>query len=98
MYRGDVTAYGRPGHIPGASNRSASGMLDKETGMFRSLDELRPTFPDDPNARVITYCGGGIAASADAFMLTRMGFTDVAVYTASLQEWVQDPDAPLVTG
>lgn len=98
MYRGEVTAYGRAGHIPGATNRSASGMVDADTGLFRSLDELRPTFPDDPNARVITYCGGGIAASADAYILTRMGFTDIAVYTASLQEWVQDPDAPLVTG
>ena len=97
MYRGEVTAYGRPGHIPGATNRSASGMLDADTGLFRTLDELRPTFPDDPTARVITYCGGGIAASADAFILTRLGFTDVAVYTASLQEWAQDPAAPLVT-
>ena len=46
----------------------------------------------------ITYCGGGIAASSDAFVLTRLGFSDVAVYTASLQEWVADPANPLVTG
>lgn len=29
-------------------------------------------------------------------MMTRLGFTDVAVYTASLQEWTRDPDAPMV--
>jgi len=29
--------------------------------------------------------------------MTRLGHTDVAVYIASLQEWVRDPAAPLVT-
>ena len=28
-------------------------------------------------------------------MMTRLGYTDVAAYTASLQEWTRDPDAPL---
>ena len=46
-------------------------------------------------ARVITYCGGGIAASANAFVMPRLGFTDVAVYMASLQEWAADPANPL---
>ena len=45
--------------------------------------------------RTVTYCGGGIAASADAFVMTRLGFTDVAVYTASLQEWAADETNPL---
>lgn len=38
----------------------------------------------------------GIAASADAFAMIRPGFTDVAVYAASLQEWAADPDLPMV--
>ena len=25
----------------------------------------------------------------------RLGFNDVAIYTASLQEWSADPDAPM---
>ena len=50
----------------------------------------------DRNARSITYCGGGIAASSNAFIMTRLGFTDVAVYTASLQEWAADPANPMV--
>ena len=28
--------------------------------------------------------------------MTRLGFTDVAVYAASLQEWAADPDLPMV--
>ncbi len=27
--------------------------------------------------------------------MTRLGFSDIAVYTASLQEWAADPDAPM---
>jgi len=30
--------------------------------------------------------------------MIRLGFEDPAVYIASLQEWVRDPVAPLVTG
>jgi thiosulfate/3-mercaptopyruvate sulfurtransferase len=37
--------------------------------------------------RVITYCGGGIAASSDAFVLTLLGHDQVSVYDASLSEW-----------
>jgi thiosulfate/3-mercaptopyruvate sulfurtransferase len=55
-------------------------------------------FDGDRNARTIIYCGGGIAASSNAFVMTRLGFTDVAVYTASLQEWAADPANPMVVG
>jgi len=27
--------------------------------------------------------------------MTRLGYTDIAVYTASLQEWSADPNAPM---
>ena len=50
----------------------------------------------DGNARIITYCGGGIAASANAFIMARLGFTNVAVFTASLQEWAADAACPMV--
>jgi thiosulfate/3-mercaptopyruvate sulfurtransferase len=93
-YRGEQTSYDRPGHIPGASNVCALELLD-ESGRFRPRDELEAMHPGDRNARTITYCGGGIMASAAAFAMTRLGFTDVAVYTASLQEWVPDPENPM---
>ena len=90
-----MALYDRPGHIPGASNIPASALLD-ESGRYRPLDELAAMHDRDRSARVITYCGGGISASSNAFILTRLGFTDVAVYTASLQEWAADPSNPLV--
>ncbi len=69
-----------------------------DSGRFKPESELAMLFGGDRDKRTITYCGGGIAASADAFVMTRLGFKDVAVYTASLQEWAADPNYPLVTG
>jgi thiosulfate/3-mercaptopyruvate sulfurtransferase len=95
FYRGEQTLYARPGHIPGASNICAADLLD-ESGRYRPQDELAAMHDGDRDARTITYCGGGIMASSSAFVMTRLGFTDVAVYTASLQEWAADPTNPLV--
>lgn len=95
MYRGEFTLYARPGHIPGALNINGLKLFDK-IGRFRSEEELAAMHNLDRDARIITYCGGGIVASTDAFILTRLGFDNVAVYTASLQEWAADPVCPLV--
>ena len=94
VYRGDVTMYARPGHITGASNLPMTSLLD-DTGHFRPQNELDELLVGDRDTRSITYCGGGIAASANAFAMTRQGFTDVAVYTASLQEWASDETLPM---
>jgi len=94
-YRGDMSMYARPGHIPGAINRFGLALLDG-SGCYRPDNELRALFDTDPDARTITYCGGGIMASSTAFILHRLGYKDVAVYTASLQEWAADPANPLV--
>ena len=96
-FRGDFSMYDRPGHIPTAMNIPSTSLLG-ESGRFKSEAELATLFTSDRDKRAITYCGGGIAASADAFIMTRLGYKDVAVYTASLQEWAADPDYPLVTG
>jgi len=93
-YRGEQSLYARPGHIPGAVNISALNLLD-ESGCYLPLDTLEALHSGNKNARNITYCGGGIAASSNAFTMLRLGYTDVAVYTASLQEWAADPEAPM---
>jgi thiosulfate/3-mercaptopyruvate sulfurtransferase len=94
-FTGAMALYDRPGHIPGALNVSAMALLD-ESGRYRPAAELAALCDIDREARVITYCGSGIAASSVAFAMTRLGFSDVAVYIASLQEWAADPDNPLV--
>ena len=93
-YRGEMSMYARPGHITSATNVPVMSLID-ETSRYRPTVELDRLFTGDRDTRTITYCGGGIAASANAFVMTRLGYTDVAVYAASLQEWAEDESLPM---
>lgn len=93
-YRGEMVMYDWPGHIPGASNTPSSSLVD-DSGHYLPHEDLVSIVNGDSKQRTITYCGGGIAASSNAFILTRLGFTDVAVYMGSLQEWTADTDNPM---
>lgn len=95
-FSGEDNAFGRAGHIKGASNVFALDLFD-EDGNFRSLDELNAMHRGDKSKRQITYCGAGILASANAFTMLRLGYEDVGVYAASLQEWVGDEANPMQT-
>ena len=68
--------------------------LVDESGYFRSYDELDMMHDGDRNARAITYCGGGVAASTVAFTMYRLGYSDVAVFMGSLQERTKNPEKP----
>jgi thiosulfate/3-mercaptopyruvate sulfurtransferase len=92
--------YGRPGRIAGSANVAARSLVDSAHA-YLPLPELRKHFADSGalvSGRVITYCGGGIAASSDAFVLAMLGHDNVAVYDASLSEWAADPSLPMETG
>lgn len=93
-YRGEMVMYDWPGHIPGAINVPSFSLLD-ESGHYLPMDKLAEMLGNDNEMRTITYCGGGISAASDAFILTRLGFTNVAVYDGSLREWTQDTNNPL---
>ena len=93
--------YGRAGHIPGSTNVPSVALIDPATALFRPAAELAEMFEDagaDPGKRVLLYCGGGIAASNDALVLTLLGYEDVAVYDGSMSEYVKDPSLPLEVG
>jgi thiosulfate/3-mercaptopyruvate sulfurtransferase len=47
---------------------------------------------------VIVYCGGGVAACSDAFVLTLLGVENVSVYDGALSEWAADPTLPMEMG
>ena len=93
-------SYGRPGRIAGSVNLPAAHLLDPDTNAFLPADELRRRFEEigAMDRQVVTYCGGGIAASADALVLTMLGHKDVKLYDASLSEWAKDPSLPMETG
>ncbi|MGF1595812.1 MAG: sulfurtransferase [Acidimicrobiales bacterium] len=98
-FRGEEPGYGRPGHILGAVNVPFRGLIEGETSAFVDADTMRSTLSeagvlDAPS--VITYCGGAIAATVDAFCLALVGHERVSVYDGSLMEWAADPELPMV--
>jgi thiosulfate/3-mercaptopyruvate sulfurtransferase len=96
---GGVT-YGRPGRIAGSSCVPAASLFGADKTL-KPISELRAAFEGvgaDPDKRVLVYCGGGIAASLDAFVLTALlGHKNVSVYDNSMQEWSNDPSLPMET-
>jgi thiosulfate/3-mercaptopyruvate sulfurtransferase len=90
--------YGRRGHIPGSINIAALHHLNPDN-TFKPAAELSALFaPALSSQQVITYCGGGIAATSVAFVLAMLGYDKVKVYDNSLTEWAADPALPMQTG
>jgi len=101
QHRGGGRHYGRPGRIAGSANVPAAELLQGATGPYLPLEQIRERFREVgalDAAKVIAYCGGGIAASSDAFLLRLLGHENVALYDNSLSEWVRDPALPMETG
>jgi thiosulfate/3-mercaptopyruvate sulfurtransferase len=97
-FTGEIVSRRRAGHIPGSSSAPAGRLIDRATGSYLEPDALRDLFAPALGApRIVTYCGGGIAAASAALALTLLGETSVAIYDGSLNEWAADPDAPLAT-
>jgi thiosulfate/3-mercaptopyruvate sulfurtransferase len=94
------SSYGRPGRIKGSVNLPAAHLIDPATNEFLPAAELRRRFAAVSafDKEVIAYCGGGIAASADAFALVMLGHPNVRLYDASMSEWAIDPSLPMETG
>ena len=93
--------YGRPGRIPGSVNVPAAGLLDPDTRAFVPLGEARRAFEEagvTPGRHVVAYCGGGISATVDLFLLHQLGYPDLTLYDGSMGEWARDPELPIETG
>jgi thiosulfate/3-mercaptopyruvate sulfurtransferase len=89
--------YGRRGHIAGSINIPSVEHL-RADNTFKSPEELRELFaPALQSPNVITYCGGGIAATSVALVLEMFGHQNVRVYDASLTEWAADPQLPMTS-
>ena len=98
QHNGENNDYGRRGHIPGAVNLPVAGLVDPVTHAYLPHEQLLAktgVVRDADGERVIVYCGGGISASSDAFVLSRLGHADVSIYDGSMSEWSADPSLPL---
>lgn len=92
--------YGRPGRIPGSVNVPAATLVDRNTKGLASLDEAAARFRAagvEQAKNVICYCGGGIAASLDLFVLHQLGYQNLSLYDASMSEWARDESLPIET-
>lgn len=101
LHRGDNPRYGRPGRVPGSVNVPALDLLEAGSPTLKPPAAVAAAFAAvgaDPSKRVLLYCGGGIAATLDAFLLHQLGYPDVAVYDASMSEWAKDETLPIERG
>ncbi|KQQ03963.1 MULTISPECIES: sulfurtransferase [unclassified Rathayibacter] len=96
-FTGEAGQRPRRGHLPGSVSVPATRLVDRGTNTILPTARLRELFADVLGAeRIVLYCGGGVAATADALALSLLGRDDVVVYDGSLNEWAADPEAPLV--
>jgi thiosulfate/3-mercaptopyruvate sulfurtransferase len=97
----EPSRYGRPGRIPGSVNVSAATLFDPETKVFVPLAEAETKFAAQgigKDRRVVAYCGGGISATIDLFLLHRLGYDNLSLYDGSMGEWAKDTALPIETG
>ena len=75
-------------HITGSS-LLPFGDLVRDMAAFLPDDELAARLGDEArHGRIITYCGGGIAATVNAVAHLMAGNKNVSVYDGSMNEWV----------
>jgi thiosulfate/3-mercaptopyruvate sulfurtransferase len=96
----EPSRYGRPGRVPGSCNVSAATLLDPQTKAFVPLADAEAKFAAQgltKDKRVVAYCGGGISATVDLFLLHRLGYRDLTLYDGSMGEWARDASLPIET-
>jgi thiosulfate/3-mercaptopyruvate sulfurtransferase len=101
LFRGKGSSrYGRPGRIPGSVNVSAATLLDAATKAFVPLADACTKFDAagvERSKNVICYCGGGISATVDLFLLYQLGYENLTLYDGSMGEWAKDNSLPIET-
>lgn len=101
FHQGRESRYGRPGRVPGSVNVPAATLVDPASKQFVAPADALARFAAagiEKNKHVIAYCGGGISATIDLFLLHQLGFDDLTLYDGSMGEWAKDPSLPIETG
>ncbi len=84
------------GHMPGAMNIPFNNLIDPDTGMIKSKEELVVIFAElDAEKQIVTTCGSGVTACLLLLGLAVIGRKDVAIYDGSWTEWGSREDCPV---
>ncbi len=97
-YAGFEGSVRRLGHIPGALNVPVAAMHEPGTQRLRDPDELRSMLVKANvvrGRRLVCYDASGVAAAKLAYVLTILGYEDVAVYDGGWSEWGDRLDLPV---
>jgi thiosulfate/3-mercaptopyruvate sulfurtransferase len=99
-YRGDVEPVDRvAGHIPGARNRPAGGLLD-DHGLFLPPDRLGALLRAagaSPDSRMVMSCGSGVTACFGVLAARLAGLAEPLIYPGSYSDW-SGAGMPVATG
>jgi thiosulfate/3-mercaptopyruvate sulfurtransferase len=96
----EPSRYGRPGRVPGSVNVPAANLVNTAQKDFTTLSDAEAKFAAagvSKDKRVICYCGGGISATIDLFLLHQLGHDSLTLYDGSMGEWARDPSLPIET-
>jgi thiosulfate/3-mercaptopyruvate sulfurtransferase len=96
----EPSRYGRPGRVPGSVNVPAANLVNAAQKDFTTLSDAEAKFAAEgvsKDKRVICYCGGGISATIDLFLLHQLGHDSLTLYDGSMGEWARDPSLPIET-
>src|SRR2546429_2790553 len=96
----EPSRYGRPGRVPGSVNVPAATLVNAAGKDFTALVDAEAKFAAQGvtrDKRVICYCGGGISATIDLFLLHQLGHAALTLYDGSMGEWAKDPSLPIET-
>lgn len=97
----ETLVFGRPGRIPGSINIPSGELYNPESETYlppTELQRLFETVQSEKAKKIITYCGGGMNASNDAFALALLGYKNVSIYDGSMCEWGNDKSLPIEIG
>lgn len=96
----EPSRYGRPGRIPGSINVPAATLVGASAKGFVSLDDAAAKFTAQglsKDKNIVCYCGGGISATIDLFLLHQLGYDNLTLYDGSMGDWARDPALPIET-
>lgn len=90
----------RLGHIPNAMSSFWKDKFNSDDSIL-TREELNTIYLTnhklDKNKEVIIYCTGGLEASMNWYIMTRhLGFSNAKVYDASMRQWGNRDDTPMV--